>query len=157
MAFAQPDAVFAFVAQAHGTGQHFVIVSSGKKRCFVFRLGKNAVRVVYADFGACIDAVLSFPKFDQPRSAAVIEVYGEGVEDHLKAGRHVVVEPGVPCVFLPGVHSGREETTAAVIGIAEGFGKFVKQRTFFTFVHAADFADDFFASEMKEDRTEENK
>ena len=109
------------------------------------------------DFRAGLDSVLSFPEFHQPGFTLSIELYGQCVDDHLETGRHIVVEPGISCGFLPCVPGGGEETVTTMVFVAKRQCQFVQQRTFLTFVHAVDTADYFLLTEMKEKYTEKSK
>ena len=144
------------LAKMQRAGEHFVFVD-GREMChLVFRLRQQPVGMIDTDLRAGVDAVLAFPEFDQPCSAPVIEVDRKGIEDHLEPGSHIVVEPGIAGGLLPGIQSGGEETAAAVVSIAEGRRQFIQKRTFLTFIHAFDFADDLFSAEMAEKHTDKS-
>ncbi len=144
------DAVASFFAQEEGTIQHFMIFGAGKPGGFVVAFRNDSICVVYADFGAGIDAVLAFPEFNQPSPAAVIKVDGEGIKNHLKTGCHIVIEPGIPGFFLPGIRGGRKDAAVAMETVAEGLHQFIYQRTFGTAVHGQDFTDDFLLVAVRE-------
>ena len=154
MAVGIADTFAAGIAQKEGAVQHFVIFRAGKPCGFIIRFGDNAVRVVYADFRPGIDAVLPFPKFNQPCASLIIEIDGKGIEDHLETGRHIIVEPGVSGMPLRGIRCGRKETAVAVKTVTEGINQFVYERTFCAAVHTVYFADNFFPAAMKEDTAE---
>lgn len=116
----------------------------------LFGRRKNAVSFVDAGFTAGIDAVLAFPEFNQPSPAAVIKVDGEGIKNHLKTGCHIVIEPGIPGFFLPGIRGGRKDAAVAMETVAEGLHQFIYQRTFGTAVHGQDFTDDFLLVAVRE-------
>ena len=146
-----------FQAQLQAAGQHLRLPDGLEMGRAVFRLGQEPVGVVDADFRAGIDAVLALPEFNQPRSAPVVEIHREGVEDHLEPGGQVVIGPGVAPGLLPGVHSGGEEAAAAMIPVAEGFRKLLQKGAFFTFLHLPDSADDFLSAEMAEQHAHKGK
>ena len=144
------------LTQMQRAGEHFVFVDGREMRHLIFCLGQQPVGMIGTDFRSGVDAVLAFPEFDQPCSAPVIEVDRKGIEDHLEPGSHIVVEPGIAGGLLPGIQSGGEETAAAVVSIAEGRRQFLQKRTFLTFIHAFDFADDLFSAEMAEKHTDKS-
>lgn len=110
--------------------------------------------MVNTDFRAGIDAVLSFPKFNQPCAAPIIKIDGEGVEYHLEAGRQIIVEPGVPGLTLGGIHCGGKKAAVTVKIVSEGIYQLVYKRTFGAAVHPFNLADYFFSAALKEDTAE---
>ena len=113
------DAFIFPVAQKEGDVKHFVPVCAGKPCGFIVCFRDNGIGMIDADFRTGIDAVLSFPKFNQPGSSPVIKINREGVKDHLETGRHIIIEPGVSGLLLRGVHRGGKESAVAVKTVAE--------------------------------------
>lgn len=97
--------VFA-VAELKGTVEHLLFFGTVEERFPVLFSGDKSICVIDTDFRTCIDAVLTFPEFDQPGFPPIIKVDRERVKDHLETGRHIVVKPGVTGLFLRGVHCG---------------------------------------------------
>lgn len=157
MPFGNLDTGAVFPAKLHGAERHFFLADPMEERRVIFRFGKQPVSVIDADLRAGIDAVLALPELDQPCLAPVIEVHREGVEHHLEAGGHIVVDPCVPGAFLPGVHGGGKEAAATVVHVAEGFRKLLQQGTFLAFFHVPDFADDLPSPEMAEQHAHKSK
>ena len=145
------DTVISFVAQQEGAVQHFVFFGTGEPGTFVILFRNDTIRMINTDFGTGIDTVLAFPQFNQPGPAAIIKVEGKRIKDHLETRSHIVIEVGVPGLFLPGVCCGREDTAVTVKTVAEGVYQFIHKRTFGTAVHGVDFTDDFFSAAVKED------
>lgn len=132
------------------------MLAGGMEKCnLIFCFGQNSVGMIDADLRTGVNTILAFPEFDQPCFVPIIKIDRKGIENHLKPGRHIVVEPGIAGGFLPGVRGGRKETTAAVKDIAERFGQFFQERTFPAFVHAADASDNLFFADMAEEYAEQ--
>ena len=119
------DALVFKLTKSERAVQHFAVFGAGKPGGFIFCFRNNTVRVVDADFRTGIDAVLSFPKFNQPCAAPVIKIDGKGVENHLETGRHMIVKPGIPGLSLWGVHCGGKKAAATVKIVAEGIYQLV--------------------------------
>lgn len=134
-----------------------MILCAGKPSALVVCLRNDGVSMIYADFRTGIDTVLSFPEFYQPGSAAIIEINRKGVKNHLKTRRHIVIEPGVPGLFLPSVCCGGKDAAVAVEAVAERVYQFFEEGTFGTAVHGTDFTDDFFPVTMKKDTAEKGQ
>lgn len=147
--------VFPF-AEAERTVQHFFLVSAEEPGGLVVACRDHAVRMVNADLRPGIDAVLSLPKFNQPGFSLIVEVDGEGVENHLEAGRQIVVKPGIACLFLRCVYRGRKESTVAIEIVTEGVNQLVYKGTFGAAVHGIDLADDLFAAALQEDTAQKS-
>ena len=141
-------------AKMQRAGERFMFIGSREMSYLIFGLGQQSVGMIDTDFGTGVDAVLSFPEFDQPCFIQIIKVDRKSVEDHLETGRHIVIEPRVAGGLLPGVYGGGKETAAAVIDIAERSRQFLQHRTFLTFIHTFDPADDLFSAEMTEDHAD---
>lgn len=150
------DAVIAFIAQEEGTFQHFLFRGTGEPGSFVVLFGDDCVCMVYADLCTGVDAVLAFPEFDQPGPAAVIKVNRKCIKDHLEPGCHIVIEPGVSGLLLPGIYGGREDAAVAVEAVAERIDQFVYKSALGTAVHGVDLADDLFPAAVKEDTAEKS-
>ena len=124
---------------------------AGEPGALAVTCGYDGIGVVYADFCTGIDAILTFPELDQPGSAAVIKVDRKRIEDHLETGRHIVIEPRVSGLLLPGVYCGGEDAAVTVETIAEGIYQFLYKGTFGTAVHSLNLTDDFLPAAMKKD------
>ncbi len=148
------DAVVFVPAKAKRAVEHFSFVRAGKPGGLVFAFGNHGICVVDANFRSGVDAVLSFPKFDQPGFVLIIEVDRQGVEDHPETGRQIVVKPGVASLFLGRIHCGRKETVVTVEIITEGGGQFIQKGALGAAVHGIDLADDLFAAALKENAAE---
>ena len=144
-------AVVSFIAQQERTFQHFVLFRTGEPGAFVVLFRNDRICMIDTNLRTGIDTILAFPDFNQPGSAAIIEIDRKRVKDHLKTGRHIVIKPGVPCLFLPGVCCGREDAAVTMKTIAEWIHQFIYKRTFGTTVHTVDFTDDFLSTAVKED------
>lgn len=112
-----------------------------KMRQRTLRRRNDSVGIVDTYLRACVDAVLAFPEFDQPGSAAIIEIDGKGVEDHMQGKGSLIEKRGVACLALPGVVAGGDYILSAAVVIAEGSEQFLQKLTLFLAVHAADFLD----------------
>ena len=123
----------------------------------IFRLRQQSVGVIDTDFGTGIDAVLAFPELNQPCSAAIIEVDRKRVEYHLESGRHIIVEPGIPRGFLPGINGRRKEAAAAMIHITEGFRQFLQQGTFPALIHTLNSADNLLSAKVPKKHAQKGK
>jgi hypothetical protein len=98
--------------------------------------------VVYADFSACIDAVLSFPEFNQPGTTHVIKIDGFTVEYHVKTGRRFVKQGAIAEFPLPCILPGGDDILIREVGKAERLEQTVQSAYFFAAFHTADFPDD---------------
>ena len=80
MAFGIADTFIFFVTEKEGTIQHIRFFRAGEPRVFVIAFRNDSICMVYTDFCTGIDTVLSFPEFDQPGSASIVEIDREGIE-----------------------------------------------------------------------------
>ena len=154
MAVGIADTLVLTFTEPEGTVQHLVFFRTGEPGGFVVAFRDNGIRVVDANLRAGIDTVLSFPEFNQPGSAPIVEIDGKRIENHLKAGRHIVIEPCVSGLSLGCVHRGGKEPAVTVKIVTEGVYQFVQKGTFGTVIHGSDLTDDLFAPALKEDTAE---
>lgn len=138
--------LYSFAEKAERKSRHIMVFHALEQGGPVFAFVQEAVCVVYSDFGACIDAVLAFPQFQQPGSAVIFEIDGKAVKYHVKAESRLVVQGTVAEVPLPYVQAGGEDILCRQIGIAERGNQSVQYAAFFFHAHTADFLDDFFSA-----------
>ena len=89
--------------------EHFPVVHSLEQRLLPCVFGQNMVSMIETNLAAGIDTVLSFPEFQEPCPALVIEIHRETVKDHSKVRGDFVIEAAVAHFSLPGVDSGGED------------------------------------------------
>lgn len=114
MTTAAADTLVPVPAEPEGTVEHFTVLCAGEPGVFIVAFRDDMIGVVDSDFRPGVDAVLPFPKFNEPGSAPVIEIDGKRVENHLKTGRHIVVKPGVSGLSLGRVHRGGKESAVTM-------------------------------------------
>ncbi len=123
-------------------------------RRFPFFRWNDAVGMVYADLTSGIDAILSFPAFDQPRFSAIIKIDRQGVENHAPQWRQLIVNVPVSIKFLPGVSCTRENVLIGFIPVTERLTELIQEAAFVVEGQAAQLMDELllFAVKVQEDQ-----
>lgn len=85
--------------------RHLFIRHRLKMSQFPLFLRNDLVGMVNTDLRTCINSILPFPQFDQPRFPLIIKVNRSGIEDHMHACRRLVIECFVPLFSLPRIHA----------------------------------------------------
>ena len=112
--------ILIFLQQSKRKMRHVLIVCTLKQSFSPFIFIQYAVSIVNAHLTSGIDAILPFPKLDQPCASLIIKVYGQTVEDHAKAWGDMVVKRAVAERSLPCIDSGGKNILRTNIRIAEG-------------------------------------
>ena len=143
-----------------GEPQHILIFSAPEKDVIFFLILKNPVCIINADFTAGIDAVLTFPKLNQPGLSLIVKIYRKAVKDHVETKGCLVIEGAIPESSLPGVYPGGEEILGRNVRIAERSNELIQQISFFEHAHGTDLFDDSFSApkiEAEEEKKKEQK
>ena len=96
------DHLFIF-GEDKGKARHILVVHALKEGAGQFAAFDNPVSIVHADFTARINPVLALPEFNEPCSAAVVELDRQAVKDHIEmrcrpVKKGAVSEFPLPCV-----------------------------------------------------------
>lgn len=111
--------------QFHGHGKQIPLGKTVKLCMGILLRRQEPVCAVYSDFSAGINAVLSFPEFDQPCLAVIIKIDRLAVKHHMEMRRCPVIQFPVAEVILPGVFGSDKNIFANIIGKAKGADLFI--------------------------------
>lgn len=101
----------------------------------------DAVGVVYANLTSRIDAILSFPAFDQPRFSAIIKIDRQRVKNHAPQRRQLIVNVPIAIKFLPCVSCTREDVLIGFIPVTKWLTELIQEAAFVVKGQAADLMD----------------
>jgi len=81
----------ALIAKLDADGEHELIRHTVKQRATILLGIYEGIRSIDAHFRTCVQAVLAFPEFNQPRMSLIIKIDWLTVKYHVKAGGSFVI------------------------------------------------------------------